>query len=203
MKTFVKMSSVLLFSQLAARAGFAEDFFVKATANFKDGTKLEFNCTRADGATNNSMKEMFQPVLGNKENSYTAECTNSDRTFFSVFFKFNAGEKPDGMALKPFTNVGKIPLEKQFNMFTVRAKGSDKEMYLHSFLQLPQHYEGTPSMKINSFAEVQDKGTTYHVVAASGSADFNGTQMDSKSKNAAGKITWDVKMRAKYIKSPR
>ena len=183
--------------------GYAADFFVKATAEFKDGSKLELNCERAATGSNKDMKEMFQPSLGNKENSYSLNCLDANKNFFDLFFKYTNSQSADKVEFKPFVSQNKLPLEKQFNVFTVRAKGTDKEMYIHSFPHLPQHYTGQPSLKITSFAEKTDGGSTFHEVGGEGSAEFNETQMDGKSKNMPGKLTWSFKIKAKYIKSPR
>lgn len=183
--------------------GFANDFFVNASAEFTGGAKVELKCSRAAGANEKSMKELFQPSMGNKENSYSLECVDDKRNFFGLFFKFNSDASPTTVEFKPFSSQAKLPLEKQFNVFTARVKTQDKELYIHSFPQLPQHYIGQPQLKVTSFTEEKDGASVFHVVSGEGSAEFNDTQMDGKSKNAAGKLSWKFKIRAKYIRAPR
>ncbi len=178
----------------------AHDSFISAKAEFADGTIKELNCTSSD-IKQNKFREIFQPIMGNQENSYTVECRGQAQEYMSFFFKFDATKKGSSPELTPFVSKTKLTLEKQHNIFTLKFKTPPKQFEIHSFPHLAQHYTSNSKMKINSFSEETEAGLVFHIVSGEGHAEFVDGSMQSNVKNSAGKLDWKFKIKTKYIKS--
>ena len=181
----------------------SESSMIEATATFKGGVEKKFRCAPA-GPTDNK----YQPSAASskllKELSFNLSCVDpSTKSFFGMSFKVDRtgpGKVTLPANLAPFPDGTTAPGGKKMvwevakNTFSVRALARDarsREMSLHSFPQLPQHYtEAKATLTDYRFERDAANGKWYHFVSGEGSAKFVEKFIDAKLTGEEGTLVW-------------
>jgi len=181
----------------------AEESFIEATATFKGGVTKNYKCSPA-GPNDNKYQPTAATAAMLKEFSFNLNCIEAaSKSYFGMSFKVNRagpGKAAVPADLIPFPDGSAAPRgkaavwERLSNAFSVRAvlDGTPrKEMSLHSFPQLPQHYTEAKA-KITDFRQERDAadGKFYNYVSGEGSAKFVEKFIDSKLTGEEGTLTW-------------
>ena len=202
-KTAVLAAGVGIGFFVVCSLGHAEDSFIEATATYKGGLVKNFKCAPA-GPSDNKYQPTAAQAKFMKEFSFNLSCIEAGtKNYFGMSFKVNRegpGKAVIPSALTPFPDGSTAPRgkaavwERLSNVFSVRAlvDGSPRrEMSLHSFPQLPQHFTEAKAT-ITAFRQERDAadGKFYNYVSGEGSAKFVEKRIDSKLTGEEGTLVW-------------
>ncbi len=187
----------LLVTVISISSANAADFFIKANAEYADGTKKEFLCERAAGAKNKNLVEGNLPSAKNAYKNYSFQClVGTD--FFGISIKIKSAEDIVAAAFKPYDGTTKTWGDMDTPTFTFKAKVSGKEMQVHSFKGTPQHYKPeATSLKITEFKEEKEGVNDFHVVAGEGAGAFEDKKMGT-SVGRAGTVKFSFRVRPEF-----
>jgi hypothetical protein len=196
-----KLLGLTLF--IVSASAHADDSFIEATATFKGGVVKSFKCQPA-GPSDNKYQPTAATPAAMKEYSFNLMCLDAPtKSFFGISFKIDRSGPATAVIpskLSPFPDGSKAPrgkaavLERLSNVFTVKASlgGTPrKELNIHSFPQLPQHYTEAQAT-ITAFRHEKDAadGKFYNYVSGEGSAKFVEKTIDSRSNGEEGSLVW-------------
>lgn len=175
----------------------AADFFVKASAEYADGTKKEFNCERAAGETKRELQEANLPSGQNKFRIYNINCADGV-DFFGLSFKLPSKEDMTKAEFKPYDGKTKVWGDMDTATYTVKSKVKGKTMEVHSFKgQVQQYIPAATNYKVTEFKEETEGAKQFHVIAGEGAGEFEAKKMGT-TNGSAGKVTFSFRVRPEF-----